>query len=333
MFSFESPAALLFLLLLPFAIYLRHFRRGRGGRLSFPFAVWRGAAFAPHGGSRILLFLGALGFWAGVALLIVALAGPVWIARERIFTSRGLDIIFVLDESPSMFAEDFGDQSRYDAARQVIVDFIRRRQNDAIGLVSFAKEAVLRVPPTLDYEALLAELSSLKPGTLGNGTAIGMGIAMACLQLRDSPAKHRVIILLTDGENNAGTIQPLQAARIAAELQIRVYTIGIGRQGEAPIEYTDPETGRRYSGVLSGAYDARLLQSIAAETGGRYFSASTGEALDRILKAIDSLESIQQRFVIHTTTTPDHRIFLILGLAGVLVDFFLRKLLLREILP
>ncbi len=333
MLSFESPSYLVLLLALPFAIYLRHFRRGRGGRIPFPFTVWRGGGFdLPGRGRRALLFVGSLSFWSGVVFLIIALAGPVWTNRERIFTSRGLDIVFVLDESPSMFAQDFGRESRYEAAKRVIVDFVHRRENDAIGLVTFAKEAVLRVPPTLDYRTLLDELSSLHPGTLGNGTAIGMGLATACLNLRDSTAKQRIIILLTDGENNAGTIPPLQAATIAEDLGIRIYAIGIGGSGEAPIEYTDPETGKRYSGVLSGAYDARLLESIAETTGGRYFGASTNDSLERILAAIDSMESVQQRVMIRTTTTPNHRIFIILGLLCVLGDFLVRKLLLAEVI-
>jgi len=333
MLSFETPGYLVLLAVLPFAIYLRHFRRGRGGHIAFPFTVWRGGGFdRASRGTKALLFVGSLSFWAGVAFLVLALAGPVWTNRERIFISRGLDIVFVLDESPSMFAQDFGRESRYDAAKQVIVDFVHRRENDAIGLVTFAKDAILRVPPTLDYRTLLDELSSLHPGTLGNGTAIGMGIAVACLHLRDSTAKQRIIVLLTDGENNAGTIQPLQSATIAADLGIRIYAIGIGGSGEAPIEYTDPETGKRYSGVLSGAYDARLLQDIAETTGGRYFGASSSDALERILKVIDSMESIEQRVTIRTTTTPNHRIFIILGLLCVLGDFAVRKVLLREVI-
>ncbi len=333
MLSFESPGFLPLLLLLPVAIHFRHFRRGRGGRIPFSFSVWQGASFSPASGPlRLLLAVSSFCFWIGVALLVVALAGPVNTTRERIYLSRGVDIMFVLDESPSMFARDFDQTTRYAAAKSVIEDFVKRRENDPVGLVSFAKDALLRVPPTLDYGAFYRALASLVPGTLGNGTAIGVGIAVAVYQLRSSSAKEKVIVLLTDGENNAGEIQPEEAARIAARFGIRIYAIGIGSSGESQINYTDPETGKRYLGVVRDAYDKRLLESIADATDGRYFSARSAQSFQSILGAIDSMETVEKRVTVRRSSAPIHRSFILVGLAFVLCDFLVRKVLLREVL-
>lgn len=346
--SFATPGYLLLLLLLPPLIYLRHFWPRRGGRIIFPFGVWASGGFAFR--SRLidlLRFFAALLFWCGAASLIVALAGPESIHRSRIYLSRGVDIMFVLDESPSMFAADIAPgkavqaaalaqapqpESRFQAAESVIREFVKHRENDPVGLVSFARDALLRIPPTLDYRSFLSILDQIKPGGLGNGTAIGMGLGVAVLNLHSSIAPRKVIILLTDGENNAGEISPMEAAGLAADYGIRIYTIGIGGSGEAPIRYIDPETGKEYIGYLRNAFDEALLKGIAEKTGGSYFSASTQAALGNILSTIDSMESIQRRVSLQTTTTPHHRGFVVFALLAALCGFLLRTAILREVL-
>ena len=346
--SFQTPGYLVLLLLLPVAIYLRHFWKGRGGRLAFSFRTWSGTGLAYRGRLlAVVRFLAALAFWTGTALLIISLAGPVSTIKHRVFLSRGVDIMFVLDQSPSMFAADLstasssaassggGPQSsisRFEAAKHVISEFVKRRENDPVGLVSFAKQAVLRIPPTLDYRSFLHRLAVLDPRGLGNGNAIGMGLGVAVLHLRNSDAPKKAIVLLTDGENNAGEVSPEQAAQAAADLGIRIYAVGIGSTGEAPITYTDPETGKLYTGVLRGAYDEALLKELASITGGRYFNASTSGGLANVLRQIDSMESVQRRVSIQTTSIPRHRGMIILGLFLVLGSFIVREGFLREVL-
>jgi Ca-activated chloride channel family protein len=273
-----------------------------------------------------------LSFWIGVGVLIVALASPALVERERIFANRGIDIMIVLDESPSMATRDFQPGNRFETARSVIRRFVAQRENDPIGLASFGKEAALRVPPTLDYNAVLAGLADLQLMGLGDGTAIGMGIAVAGLHLSDSSAGQKVVILLTDGKNNAGEVLPETAAQVAREMGIRIYAIGIGSQEEAPFELRVPETGEMLRGTYRGGFDEELLRSIAEITGGTYFSAASAGTLQSVFEAIDSMETVERRVRVEVNATPMHRVFIMIGLALILFDFVVRKLFLRELL-
>ncbi len=168
MWTIESPEYLLLLLLLPPAIYFRHFWKDRGGRIMFPVSIWGGGGFsAPIGLHGILLGFSAVAFWTGLACLIVAMAGPIHAVRERVFLTRGIDIVIVLDESPSMAAQDYPPVNRFETAKSMIRQFVMQRENDPVGLVSFGSEAALRVPPTLDYKAFLSRLESLALMELG----------------------------------------------------------------------------------------------------------------------------------------------------------------------
>jgi Ca-activated chloride channel homolog len=331
--TLETPSYLLLLLLLPLGVYFRHFHRHRGGRLPFAFAMWNGPKVGVPGGlMRVLLFVGAVFFWAGIGSIIVALAGPGQTVRERLYLNRGLDIMIVLDESPSMSAQDFQPDNRFETAKTVIRDFLSQRENDAVGLVSFSREAALRVPPTFDREVFLERLASLQIMSLGDGTAIGMGIAVAALHLEKSTASHGIIVLLTDGENNAGEIQPESAAEIAANLGIKIYVIGIGTQGEVPIEYTDPETGILKKGMFSSRFNEQLLAEMAQSAGGRYFSAKSPGALASVFRTIDTIETGEKRSKIRIRAEARYYIFVIIGLCCILLEFLIRKGLYREVL-
>ncbi len=333
MWIFESPAYLLLLGLLLPGIFAAHFWKGRGGRIPFSLSVWRGDTFQESPLSlRFLSFLSYFLFWMGFVLLVLALAGPGRITKERVYLTRGIDIVFVLDESPSMSAQDFFPSNRFTMAKEVIRSFIRSRENDPVGLVIFSNEAALMVPPTLDYRAYLNVLDELQLMSLGRGTAIGMGIAVASLHLRQSSAEEKIIVLLTDGENNAGEITPASAAEVAASLGIRIFAIGIGSPGDVPGEYTDPETGRIFRGVFSGSYDEDLLRMIAETTGGRFYSASTPGALETVFRSIDSVTVTEKRVKVRTETEPSYRYFLLAGGMAILLHLFIRKYLLREVL-
>jgi Ca-activated chloride channel family protein len=271
-------------------------------------------------------------FWVGWLSLIIAASGPVQIERERIFLSRGIDMMIVLDESPSMAAQDFPPVNRFETARNVIRSFVEARDNDPIGLVSFGADAAMRVPPTLDYEGLLGSLEELQIMDLGDGTAIGMGIAVATLHLRSSSAKEKIIILLTDGKNNAGEIRPENSAEIAAGMNIRIYAIGIGDEKETPIEFTDPNTGKVYRGTFEGGFDEELLKKIADKTGGAYFYAGSPGTLQAVFQAIDSIETVEKRLRINVETKSRHRLFIFFGLGLILLDFIIRRFFYREII-
>ena len=330
--TLEHPAALALLLLLPPLIWLVHFSPRRGGRIRFAYRVWGGEGFAPGvQPAAVALAVLEVAFWAGCGLLVVALAGPQAVSRQKSYLTRGLDIMIVLDESPSMLAQDFKPDNRFEAARSVIRAFIRGRENDPIGLVSFADEAVLRVPPTVDYPLLLQAIDSLDIQSLGDGTAIGMGIALASLHLSRSPAPGRVIILLTDGENNAGEVGPDEAATAAARLGIRIHTVGIGREGEAPLVYTDRQTGRTVRGTYRGRFDEALLRRVASASGGSYFHASSPGVLSAIFEAIDSYEKTEKRVRITVTRKPLQGGFVLAGLLLVLLRIAAGKAVLREL--
>ena len=332
MWSAEQPLILAALLLLPVAIYYVHYRPGRGGIPRVTYQLWGGARLGPRGGAlRLLALLSRWLFWLTAVVLIVAASGPVRLHRQRVFLTPGLDLMIVLDESPSMAARDFGDASRFTAATEVVRSFVAGRDNDAIGIVSFSDRAALRVPKTLDHAAVGAALDGIAVMTLGDTTAIGMGIAVALLHLQDSSAPGRVIILLTDGENNAGEILPETAATMAAESGVRIYTIGIGREGDAVLELTDPQTGVTRRGVYHGRFDPALLQRVANITGGRYFSATERGALEAVFREIDSLERIENRTRMRVEREPFHVELLLVALLLLVLEVLLRRAVVGEL--
>ncbi len=313
-------------------IYRFHFSANRGGKLRFSYRIYNSSGFAPGVGFvNIVLAISRIIFWVGFALLIVALAGPVRVEREKVFLNPGLDIVIVLDESPSMLAQDFKPNHRFDAAKEVIREFVQNRENDQIGLVSFSDDAVFRVPPTVDYPLLLSRLDSLEIEGLGDGTAIGMGISLGALHLQRSRAQGRVIILLTDGENNAGEVSPQAASELAQNLNIRIYSIGIGREGEAYMEVKDPKSGRIIKGKYKGKFDEALLESISKLSGGRYYHASSPGTLRAIFEQIDAMEKSEKRSRVEVNKSRHHLQLLLVALIMILLDFFVRKGFLREI--
>jgi Ca-activated chloride channel homolog len=331
--TFDYPGMLLLVSILPPLIFLRHFWKNRGGRLSFSFTIWEKEVFRPGIYlSKFILFLGSLLFWLGFLLLIIANAGPSIVTREKIYMTRGIDIVFVLDESPSMAGKDFLPENRFESAKDVIKTFVDGRDHDPVGLVSFGKNAVLRVPPGLDYEYFLKQLNELQLMDLGNGTAMGMGIAVACLHLDESTANEKVIILLTDGDNNAGEILPESAAHIAAAMGIKIYSVGLGSVGEVPLEFMDPVTGKIYRGMYESGYNEDLLKEIAEITNGEFFQALSPGALDTIMSSIDSLERVEKRTRLNINAKPVHREMIIIGFMMILFDFFLKKWIFREVL-
>ncbi|HEU4564917.1 MAG TPA: VWA domain-containing protein, partial [Gemmatimonadaceae bacterium] len=263
--AFGAPWVLLLLLLLPAWWLWRRRRRPPAIVFSRTHVLARGPR-AGRGVARALFVLRNL----LIAGLIVALARPRSGARAENVTSEGINIVLAVDISSSMLAEDFQPQNRVEVVKEKVKQFVSERPNDRIGLVAFAGEALTQVPLTVDHPVVLAAVDNLQPGQLEDGTAIGTAIATAANRLRDAPGRSRVMILLTDGENNRGSIDPRTAAQAAAAFGIRIYTIGAGTIGMAPVPVGRGLFGLRYEN-RPVRIDEPLLRDIARTTGGRYF--------------------------------------------------------------
>ncbi|HEU0012821.1 MAG TPA: VWA domain-containing protein [Longimicrobium sp.] len=316
--SLVHPWALALLLLVP--AWLLWLRRGA-----------HGLAFARTGALRRAS--GRRGAWLGgvpeaaralsFALLAVALAGPRTGAAEVERDAEGIAIMVALDVSSSMLAEDFQPRNRLGAAKRTVAQFIRGREHDRIGLVSFAGEALTRVPLTVDYTVLAEALDALRVGDLEDGTAIGDGIAAAANRLRQAAGQSRVIVLMSDGVNNRGDVDPRAAAGAAAALGIRIYTIGVGSDTRARIPVAVTPTGLRYV-VMPVQIDERLLTDVAASTGGRYFRAKDTRALQRVYAEIDRLERTPVRVRRYVMYADWYLPFLLAGAALLLLEWFFR---------
>ncbi|MFZ0392163.1 MAG: VWA domain-containing protein [Calditrichia bacterium] len=289
MFRFANPEYLYLLLIIPFIAY--YFWR-RGSRLSgrIKYSTLKYVKNAPVSWRqrfrRHLYILRLL----VLSLFILGLARPQSGTRQQQITTEGIDIIMVLDVSSSMLAEDFKPDNRLEAAKKVAQEFIQGRVNDRIGLVIFAGEAFTQSPLTLDYGVLVDLLEKIKVAPREwDGTAIGNGLATAVARLKDSKSKSKVVILLTDGQNNSGEVDPQTAAHIAETFGVRVYTIGAGKHGTALMPQDDPLFGRRYVPVPV-KIDEDLLKRISNETNGQYFRATDTEKLREIYSQIDQLE-------------------------------------------
>ncbi|HUF29297.1 MAG TPA: VWA domain-containing protein [Gemmatimonadaceae bacterium] len=224
-----------------------------------------------------------------LAALVLALARPRSGARAESITSEGINIVLAIDISSSMLAEDFQPLNRLEVSKDKVKSFVAGRQSDRIGIVAFAGEALTQVPLTTDYPVVMASVDNLQAGQLEDGTAIGTAIATAANRLRETPGESRVMILLTDGENNRGSIDPRTAAQAAAAFGVRIYTIGAGSMGTAPVPVGRGLFGLRYEN-RPVRIDEPLLREVARLTGGRYFRAVDAAALQSIYEQIDALE-------------------------------------------
>ncbi len=289
MFRFADPAYLLLLLLLP-ALVLWYWRgtHVRSARMRYSdVGLFKGLGRSARQRLRPILFVLRL---LAFTLLIVALARLQSGSKETEVTTEGVDIVLAIDVSSSMLAEDFKPHNRLEAAKNVAKEFIKGRSSDRLGLVVFAGESFTQCPLTLDYGVLLTLLQELKVADRDwDGTAIGMGIVNAVNRLRGSKAKSKVIILLTDGENNKGEVDPVTAAQIAQALGIKIYTIGAGKQGTAMYPVDDPIMGRRYV-PMQVRIDEKTLRQIARITGGTYFRATNTNKLKKIYDEISKME-------------------------------------------
>ncbi|HEX5001451.1 MAG TPA: VWA domain-containing protein [Bacteroidia bacterium] len=284
--TFANPGFFWLLLLLPLmALYHWKVRKVRRNRLTLSdtgaFAGYKRTLRQRLGGLPLILrFL-------VVVLIILALARPRSSSSGTNVTSEGISIVLAMDISPSMLAEDLK-PNRIEAAKKVATDFIKGRPNDLIGLVIFSGESFTQCPITSDHAVLLNLMKNVESGMLKDRTALGEGLATAIARIKDSKSKSKVVILLTDGVSNAGSIAPLTAGEIAKTFGIRVYTIGVGRNGSAPYPFRTP-FGIQYENIPV-EIDEAVMQQISTETDGKYFRATDNKKLKEIYAEIDKLE-------------------------------------------
>jgi len=268
-------------------------------------------------------------------LVVVSLARPQQSDSKVKRNVEGIDIVVALDISDSMLIEDMKPENRLESAKRTIEEFIVKRVSDRIGLVLFSGESFTRVPITLDYKVLLESLRQVETTrTVKMGTAIGVALANATSRLKDSTAKSRVVILLTDGENNSGTIDPSTALEIAKGYGVRIYTIGMGRDGQAqiPITYTDGRGNKRkrYQPIHSKVND-ELLGKLASDTGGKYYRASNTSALKSVFTNIDTLEKTKIEVNQFVRYTELFQSYLFWGILFWLLSVFTKYVLLRVV--
>lgn len=317
--GFANPWALLALLSIP--LWIRWMRRRPAGAVAF--APARALGEAARGRGRWLGavpdVLRALSF----AALVLALAGPQLRARVVEETAEGIAIVLAVDVSQSMLAEDLRPRNRLGAAKQTVARFIQGREHDRIGLVAFAAEAMTRVPLTRDYDILAEAVGGLESGGLGEGTAIGDGLAAAAARLRNAEERSKVVVLMSDGANNRGEIDPRQAAQAAAALGIRVYTIAMGSDTVARVPVAITRIGPRYA-LARTVVDEKLLAEIARSTSGRYYRARDTDALRRIYADIDRLERTPVRVRRYHRTRDWYLPFLLAGAALLVAEWLFR---------
>lgn len=265
-----------------------------------------------------------------IALMIVAIARPQTIEESRTSSSEGIDIMMAIDVSGSMLARDF-EPDRITAAKRVASSFISDRYGDRIGLAVFAGEAFTQSPLTTDQGTLQTLLGRIRSGLIEDGTAIGDGLATALNRLRESEAKSKVIILLTDGVNNRGAIAPLTAAKIAKDMGVKVYTIGIGTEGMAPYPRVDAY-GKIVDYVKAKVeIDEKVLSTIAEETGGEYFRATDNQKLEAIYDQINTLEKSKVEVTERTIYHEEYLIWALVAMGLLILEFIVSMFILKRL--
>jgi Ca-activated chloride channel family protein len=265
-----------------------------------------------------------------LVLLIVAIARPQTSFDEEKVTTEGIDIVLAIDVSGSMLSKDF-DPNRIEAAKAKAIEFIDGRPHDRIGLVIFSGESFTQCPVTIDHTILKNQIKEVKNGLMEDGTAIGMGLATCINRLKEGTAKSKVVILMTDGVNNRGFIDPLTAADIAVQFGVRVYTIGIGTNGKALTPVAMGPDGKMIFDYAPVEIDEQLLRQIAKKTGGQYFRATDNKSLGEIYAQIDKLEKTKIQVAAYQTKTEKFYVFALFAGLLILLEMLMRYLVVRSI--
>ncbi len=326
--QFANPELLVLLALIPLLI-LAYVLRLKDNKASIRLSTASNISTQDDQLVRVLRHSPFALFNIGLFFMIIALARPQSSLSWQDVTTEGIDIMLAMDISGSMLAEDLK-PNRLEASKEVATDFIKGRPSDRIGLVTFSGESFTQSPLTTDHAVLKNLFKDVKNGLLEDGTAIGMGLATSVNRLRDSDAKSRVVILLTDGSNNSGSVSPVTAAEIAREFGIRVYTIGVGTNGKAPFPYRNPFGQISYQNV-EVKIDESTLQEIAELTGGKYFRATNNRSLKAIYEEIDQLEKSKIEVTEYRKKKEEFFPFALISALFLLLNFTLKYTILRSI--
>ncbi len=311
-------------------IVYHKFRKGRAESVSIKYSDLKIVRRAAKTGRQKFRFVLTLLRIFAITAFVLAFARPQAGTENREVSAEGVDIMLALDVSGSMKAEDFKPYNRLYVAKEEIKKFVQKRISDRIGLVIFSQSSFTQCPLTLDYGVLLNFLEQVKFGMIQDGTAIGMALANSINRLRETPSKSKIIVLLTDGVNNAGQIDPLTAATIANTMGVKIYAIGVGKPGNAMYPVDDPIFGKRYV-YLPNEIDEETLQQIADKTGGKYFRARSEKELEQIYTEIDNLEKTEikvSEYVQYKELFPD---FVYTGLILLILEILLAQTVFRKI--
>ena len=329
MFLFQNSLYLLGLLALPLLVYIHFWLQKKGKRFIF----FSSKSLLLDSSRSVKAFLIKNLIFIKVAslgLFILAMARPQILNYYQIEKRKGIDILITLDVSGSMASIDFKPKNRLEVAKEVISNFVEERKNDRIGLVIFAGTSYTKCPLTVDHDMLYTFLRQTSIGELEDGTAIGMALATSVNRIRHAKTKTKTIILLTDGINNRGEIDPRDAAQIAKDFNIKVYTIGVGKRGEAPFPITDA-FGRQQMIMVDVEIDEELLQQIANDTGGLYFRATDKDSLQQIFAEINRWEKSDISSKIHSRAHDLHPYFILSGLLLLLIVEIAKRTILRAL--
>ena len=325
--TFAYPWILYSLILIPLMI-LWYFKKGKKEQPSVVYSSLNIVNQIPKNWKEKFRHLPLILRMLTFTMLIIALARPQTFSSGQNIYAEGIDIVMDLDISGSMLAQDLK-PNRLESAKNVIKSFVNERTSDRIGLVIFSRDAFTQCPLTIDYNVLKNLLSQVKTGMIEDGTAIGNAIANGVNRLRNSKAKSKIIILLTDGMNNAGEVDPLSASQIAKTFGIRIYTVGVGTRGEAPYPVQTPFGPRTQ--MVPVNIDENMLQKIANETGGQYFRATSTRSLKNIYNQIDKLEKTKIEVTSYRNAKEMFGSWLGLGLIFLLLDVGLSRSIFRPI--
>lgn len=325
--TFAHPWVLLILIVVPAltAWYIWRYRKHKPALQFSNISLFKGVRKTFRQRLHPILFVLRM---IALTCLIVALARPQSMLSRQEMKVEGIDIVLAMDVSGSMLAEDFK-PNRLEAAKRVAADFIEGRHNDRVGLVIFSGEAFTQVPLTIDHNVLLKQLNSIKSGMIKDGTALGDGLATAINRIKESEAKSKVIILLTDGINNLGSVDPQSAAEIAALYDIRLYTIGVGTKGMAPYPFKDPFGHTRYQNVPVELDEPLLTQMAESTQDGHYFRATNKRSLEQIFHQIDDMEKSKIDVTQYAQTKDEYFGWLVAAAIALMLELLLGLLYFR----
>lgn len=326
--EFSSPYWLLLLAIIPLMLLYKYYSK-RQEIEPMTFSTLESISGLYSWKEKAIKYLPILRYLA-LAALMLAMARPQQTLKEEVVKAEGIDIILAMDLSSSMLAKDFN-PDRLTVSKEVAAKFVDKRVYDRIGLVVFAGDSFTQTPLTTDHNILKDFLANIECGMLDDGTAIGMGLATATNRLKNSKSKSKVIILLTDGVNNAGYIKPLTAAEIAEEYDMKIYTIGVGTTGAALTPVNRRNDGKFVFGMSKVNIDEKLLSEISKMTGGRYFRATDEAMLNSIYDEIDQLEKTEMEVNVFKRYKDIFRIPLMLAFGLLLLEFILRQTILRTL--